>query len=107
MTAELTAQVAYLKSKIENVQDNLSRHVDDCIRERQQNRADLVEIKDAIVAGMEKIEPRLRSMEDKFTSQGGGVKALLAAGSVGGAIVGAAITAGPAVMRFLRAAIPP
>lgn len=107
MTTELTAQVAYLKSKIENVQDNLSRHVDDCIRERQQNRADLVEIKDAIVSGMEKIEPRLRSMEDKFTSQGGGVKALLAAGSVGGAIVGAAITAGPAVMQFLRAAIPP
>lgn len=101
------ADVAYLKAEIENVKVNLSRHVEDCIRERAEKREDLIEIRDAIVSGMEKIEPRLRSMEDKFSSQSGGVKALMAAGSVGGAIVGAAITAGPEVMRFLRAAIPP
>ena len=106
MTTGIT-DVAYLKAQIENVRDNLTRHIDDCIRERQEKRADLIEIRDAIVAGIEKIEPRLRSMEDKFTTQSGGAKALLAAGSVGGAIVGAAFTAGPAVMRFLRAAIPP
>jgi hypothetical protein len=103
----LTAQVAYLKSKIENVQDNLSRHVDDCIRERQQNRADLVEIKDAIVDGMEKIEPRLRSMEDKFTSQDGGYKVLLLAGGAGGALMGMVFQFGPMVVRALRTAIPP
>lgn len=101
------ADVAYLKAEIENVKVNLSRHVDDCIRERQQNRADLVEIKDAIVEGMEKIEPRLRSMEDKFTGQAGGMKMLLAAGAVGGALVSGAMQFGPMVVRALRTAIPP
>lgn len=107
MTAEITASVAYLKGKIENVQDNLTAHVNDCIRERQQNRADLVEIKDAIVEGMEKIEPRLRSMEDKFTSQSGGAKALIAAGTAGGAVVAAIFQFGQVFVRALRSAIPP